>query len=133
MMSTTRMLLLCAALLVAFFALTPSGMAQDGTRFLVYFDEFSANLTQKSRDVIANAAKQARESNTRAIRIEARASATGSMQANRYLAQTRSQVVADQLAQDGVNPALVQQVPIGQTGSEDPSIAERRVDIVLER
>jgi hypothetical protein len=42
-------------------------------------------------------------------------------------------VVADQLAQDGVNPALVQQVPIGQTGSEDPSIAERRVDIVLER
>ena len=83
--------------------------------------------------MIADAAKQARESNAKAIRIEARASATGSATANKYLAMTRSQVVADELAKDGVNPAMVQQVPIGQTGSEDPSVAERRVDIVLER
>jgi outer membrane protein OmpA-like peptidoglycan-associated protein len=120
-------------LLAASAALAPSVFAQEGTRFLVYFDEFSANLSQKSRGVIADAAKQARESNAKAIRIEARASATGSQQANRYLAQTRSQVVADELAKDGVNPSMVQQVPIGQTGSEDPSVAERRVDIVLER
>ena len=46
---------------------------------------------------------------------------------------TRSQVVADELAKDGVNPTIVQQVPIGQTGSDDPSVAERRVDIVVER
>ena len=50
-----------------------------------------------------------------------------------YLAMTRSQVVADELAKDGVNPEIVQQVPIGQTGSDDPSVAERRVDIVVER
>ena len=37
------------------------------------------------------------------------------------------------LAADGLSPAMLHQVPIGQTGSGDPSVAERRVDIVLER
>ena len=121
------------AALLAVAAVASPAVAQDNTRFLIYFDEFSANLTQKSRDVIADAAKQSKESNAKAIRIEARASATGSATANKYLAMTRSQVVADELAKDGVNPAIVQQVPIGQTGSDDPSVAERRVDIVVER
>lgn len=125
--------LLLAALLAAFATLAPPGFAQQGDRFLIYFDEFSANLTQKSREVIADAAKDARESKARAIRIEARGSATGSVQANIYLALTRSQVVADQLAKDGANPAMIKLVPIGQTGSDDPSVAERRVDIVVER
>jgi OOP family OmpA-OmpF porin len=125
--------LLVAALLAAFVTLAPPGFAQQGDRFLIYFDEFSANLTQKSREVIADAAKQAKATNAKAIRVEARASATGSVQANIYLALTRSQVVTDQLAKDGVNPAMVKQVPIGETGSQDPSVAERRVDIVLER
>lgn len=131
-MSMIRMPFLGAALLMACTALAPTGIAQEGTRFLIYFDEFSANLTQQARGVIADAVKKARASNAKAIRIEARASATGSQKANHYLAQTRSQVVADELEHDGVNPAIVQQVPIGQTGSEDPSVAERRVDIVLE-
>jgi OOP family OmpA-OmpF porin len=134
-MPQTRMPFLLAAMLAASTALAPHGFAQEsnGKRFLIYFDEFSANLTQQARGVVADAARQARESNARGIRIEARASATGSQKANHYLAQTRSQVVADELEHDGVDPAAVQQVPIGQTGSEDPSVAERRVDIVLER
>ena len=94
-MLTMRMPFLCASLLVASAALAPPGWAQEGNRFLVYFDEFSANLTQKSRDVIADAAKKAKETNAKAIRVEARASATGSQKANHYLAQTRSQVVAE--------------------------------------
>jgi OOP family OmpA-OmpF porin len=132
-MFMTRKPFIVAALLVASAALAPPGFAQQGDRFLIYFDEFSANLTQKSRDVIADAAKQAKETNAKAIRVEARASATGSVQANIYLALTRSQVVTDQLAKDGANPTMVKQVPIGETGSQDPSVAERRVDIVLER
>jgi outer membrane protein OmpA-like peptidoglycan-associated protein len=132
-MPTTRLQLPCAALLVASVAFAPRGWAQGGDRFLVYFDEFSANLTQQARSVIADAAKQARDGKARAIRIEARASATGSPTANKYLAMTRSQVVADELAKDGAGPETVRQVPIGQTGSEDPSVAERRVDIVIER
>src|SRR4051812_18725450 len=110
-MSIRRMPLLCAALLLTSAALATEGRAQENNRFLIYFDEFSANLTQQARGVIADAAKQARGSNAKAVRVEARASATGSQKANHYLAQTRSQVVADELEHDGVNPATVTQVP----------------------
>src|SRR3954453_20094196 len=126
----TRMPVLFAALLAALLAagaaLAPPGWAQENNRFLVYFDEFSANLTAQARGVIADAAKQARESNAKAVRVEARASATGSQKANHYLAHTRSQVVADELEHDGINPATVTQVPIGQTGSGEPRGRGRR-------
>jgi len=108
-------------------------MGADNGRFLVYFDEFSANLTPEARAVLADAAKRARETSSRLVRIEARASATGSPAANRRLAETRSQIVADELKADGISPAMLRQIPIGQTGSGDPTVAERRVDIVLER
>ena len=108
-------------------------VSADNGRFLVYFNEFSANLTPAARTVLADAARQARETGTRMLRIEARASATGSPEANRRLAEMRSQVVADELRADGISPAMLRQVPIGQTGSGDPSVAERRVDVVLER
>jgi outer membrane protein OmpA-like peptidoglycan-associated protein len=105
----------------------------DTSRYLVYFDEFSANLSNVAAAVIANAAKRARESGARAIVVEARASATGTAQTNRKLAERRSSIVADQLQADGIPPSIIQQVPIGQTGSNDPSVAERRVDIIIER
>ncbi len=107
--------------------------AADAPRYLVYFDEFSANITEDGRKVVADAARAARESGVRSVRIEGRASATGSFEANKKLAETRTQVVADELAKDGVPAAMVHQVPIGQTGSGDPTVAERRVDIVIER
>ena len=105
----------------------------DGDRYLVFFDEFSANLTPDAKKVVAEAAKRARETRSPWIRIEGRASATGSPQANDRLAETRVQVVADELQKDGLDPATFRQVYVGQTGSGDPSVAERRVDIVLER
>jgi outer membrane protein OmpA-like peptidoglycan-associated protein len=104
----------------------------DTSRYLVYFDEFSANLSPVATAVVADAAKRARESGARAIVVEARASATGTAQTNRKLAETRSSIVADQLQADGIARAMIQQVPIGQTGSNDPSVAERRVDIIIE-
>ena len=121
----------CALAFALLAACAPMGA--DNGRFLVYFDEFSANLTPEARTVLADAARKARETNSRAVRIEARASATGSPVANQRLAETRSQVVADELRADGITPAMLRQVPIGQTGSGDPTVAERRVDIVLER
>src|SRR5436190_6804873 len=130
-MAGIRSNLPCALIFAVVAACVP--MSADNGRFLVFFDEFSANLTPEAHVVIADAVKRARETNSRAIRIEARASATGSPEANRRLAETRSQVVADELRADGISPAMLRQVPIGQTGSGDPSVAERRVDVVLER
>jgi outer membrane protein OmpA-like peptidoglycan-associated protein len=102
-------------------------------RFLVYFDEFSANLSDEAKKVIADAAKRAREAGVKTIVVQARASATGKAETNKYLAQTRSSIVTDQLEADGIARTMIRQQPIGQTGSSDPTVYNRRVDIILER
>jgi outer membrane protein OmpA-like peptidoglycan-associated protein len=102
-------------------------------RFLVYFDEFSANLSAEAKNVIADAAKRAKETGAKGIVVQARASATGTAETNKYLAQTRSSIVTDQLEEDGIARAMVRQEPIGQTGSSDPTVYNRRVDIILQR
>src|ERR1700724_941370 len=130
-MSGIRSSVPCALVFVFLTACVPMGA--DNGRFLVYFDEFSANLTPEAHAVLADAARKARETNSRSVRSEARACAPGSPVANQRLAETRSQVVADELKADGVSPAMLRQVPIGQTGSGDPTVAERRVDVVLEQ
>ena len=105
----------------------------DIPRLLVYFDEFSANLSDEAKATIADAAKRARETGAKAIVVQARASATGKPETNKYLAQTRSSIVTDQLEEDGIPRTMIRQEPIGQTGSNDPSVYNRRVDIILER
>lgn len=107
--------------------------ATEVPRFLVYFDEFSANLSDEAKAVIADAAKRARQSGIKAIVVQARASATGKPETNKYLAQTRSSIVTDQLEEDGIARTMIRQEPIGQTGSSDPTVYNRRVDIILER
>jgi OmpA-OmpF porin, OOP family len=112
---------------------TPPGPSnQNEPRFLVYFDEFSAFLTDEAKTIIADAAKRARETGAHRIVVQARASATGTSETNKYLAETRSSIVADQLEADGLSRAMIQQEPIGQTGSSDPTVTNRRVDIILE-
>lgn len=102
-------------------------------RFLIYFDEFSAYLSPRAKAIIAKAAKEAKAGGAKSITVQARASATGTVQTNKYLAMTRASIVADELEADGIEAAMVQQEPIGQTGSGDPSVFNRRVDIVLHR
>lgn len=111
----------------------PGSAPQDGERFLVYFDEFSANITPQAQSVIDEASAKAKATHPKAIRIEAHASATGSPAANQKLTETRAQVVADALQKDGIDPAMLRQVAAGQTPSGDTSVADRRVDVVLER
>ena len=113
-------------------AQTGSTIGQGGARFLVYFDEFSAFLSDEAKNIIADAAKEARQTGARRIVVQARASATGKAETNKYLAQTRSSIVTDQLEEDGIARTMVRQEPIGQTGSSDPSVYNRRVDIIIE-
>jgi OOP family OmpA-OmpF porin len=122
-----------AALLIALLAgcVPQPTAAPEAARFLVYFDEVSANLTPAARQVVADAAGKAREIGARTVRIEGRASATGSPAGNQRLSETRAQATNDELQKDGVSPAIIQQVSIGPTGSGDPGVSERRVDIVL--
>ena len=55
----------------------PGATNQNEPRFLVYFDEFSAFLTDEAKTIIAEAAKRAGETGAHRIVIQARASATG--------------------------------------------------------
>jgi OOP family OmpA-OmpF porin len=114
-------------------AQTPTTSNSELPRFLVYFDEFSANLSAEAKSVIADAAKRAKETGAKGIVVQARASATGTAETNKYLAQTRSSIVTDQLEEDGIARTLIRQEPIGQTGSSDPTVYNRRVDIILQR
>jgi outer membrane protein OmpA-like peptidoglycan-associated protein len=130
-----RLVMILAALVASTAAsaqTAPSAANQGGARFLVYFDEFSAFLSNEAKTIIADAAKRARETGAHRVVVQARASATGTAETNRYLAQTRSSIVTDQLEADGIARAIIQQEPIGQTGSNDPTVTERRVDIILE-
>jgi peptidoglycan-associated lipoprotein len=102
-------------------------------RYLIYFDEFSAYLSPRAKTIIAQIAKKAKTSGAKSITVQARASATGTVQTNKYLAMTRASIVADELEADGIPAAMVQQQPIGQTGSKDPSVFNRRVDVILHR
>ena len=114
-------------------AQTPNISNSELPRFLVYFDEFSANLSAEAKNVIADAAKRAKETGAKGIVVQARASAIGTAETNKYLAQTRSSIVTDQLEEDGIARTLIRQEPIGQTGSSDPTVYNRRVDIILQR
>ena len=105
--------------------------AEARQRFLIYFNEFSAYLSPRAKTIIADAARKAKATGATSITVQARASATGTVQTNKYLAMTRASIVADELEADGIEPAMVQQQPIGQTGSSDPSVFNRRVDIIL--
>ena len=123
-------LLLCAA---AWAQTAPAAGSQELPRFLIYFDEFSAHLSDEAKKIISDAAKKAKETGVKTIVVQARASATGTVETNKYLAMTRSSIVSDELQADGVPRAMVRQEPIGQTGSSDPTVYNRRVDIILER
>ena len=100
-------------------------------RYLIYFNEFSAYLSPRAKTIIAQVAQKAKDTGVKSITVQARASATGTVQTNKYLAMTRASIVADELEADGISAAMVQQEPIGQTGSSDPSVFNRRVDIIL--
>jgi OmpA-OmpF porin, OOP family len=131
-----RLLILLSALAAATAAgaqTAPNTAKPETPRFLVYFDEFSANLSDEAKKVIADAAKNARASGAKAVVVQARASATGKAETNKYLAQTRASIVTDQLEEDGIARTMIRQEPIGQTGSSDPTVYNRRVDIILER
>jgi OmpA-OmpF porin, OOP family len=126
-------LLSALAFATAVDAQTPNTTTSELPRFLVYFDEFSANLSDEAKSVIADAAKRAKDTSAKGIVVQARASATGTAETNKYLAQTRSSIVTDQLEADGIARTMIRQEPIGQTGSSDPTVYNRRVDIILQR
>lgn len=69
----------------------------------VFFQPWSAALDGHALAAIARAAKAARANPGDDVVVTGGADSVGSEQANVYLSETRAQVVADQLAADGVS------------------------------
>lgn len=88
-------------------------LARSNGHYLVFFDQFSANVSPSAKDIISRAATDAIRRQPNVIRIEARANAAGSADATMKIAQTRAAVVRDMLVADGVSAAILQIVPIG--------------------
>ena len=68
----------------------------------VFFQTFSAALDQSAISTIASAAKTANQKPNARITVIGAADGVGSARANKYLSETRAQVVADALVADGV-------------------------------
>jgi outer membrane protein OmpA-like peptidoglycan-associated protein len=124
----------CAAAVVLMTAgcsasVTPPLAKQE---YLVFFDDFSAHLSDEARAVIDSAATEAKRRQTKRIRVEASANASGSPDATMKIARTRAAMVRDALVSDGVSDATILLVPLGQMGTTDTSVMMRRTAIILQ-
>jgi outer membrane protein OmpA-like peptidoglycan-associated protein len=68
----------------------------------VFFQPFSAALDQPALSTIASAAQEAQAQPGSRVVVTGAADGVGSPKANKYLSETRAQVVADALVADGV-------------------------------
>jgi outer membrane protein OmpA-like peptidoglycan-associated protein len=102
----------------------------------VFFQPFSAALDEPALSTIASVAKAASQQPDTKVFVTGAADSVGSAKANKYLSETRAQVVADALAADGVDESRIHIralgiVPptVGPTGT--PAQSARRVLIQL--
>jgi OmpA-OmpF porin, OOP family len=105
--------------------------------YLVFFDWDRADLTARAREIIAEAAQNARRVQSTRIEVAGHADRSGSPQYNQRLSQRRADAVASELVARGVNRSEIgitaygESRPLVQTadGAREPQ--NRRVEIVL--
>jgi outer membrane protein OmpA-like peptidoglycan-associated protein len=98
----------------------------------VFFQPFSAALDPAALSTIASAAQAANEEPGVRVTVIGAADNTGTPAANRYLSETRAQVVADTLVADGVDRSRIRVRGIGETGApNDMAQSSRRALISI--
>jgi len=103
--------------------------AQEPQKYLIFFEEWSAQLDAAAQDVISQAAGHARQNPTQMINVAGFADTTGSKQANYYLSLLRAQVVSDKLVEKGVASSRLQPVGEGSVNYVGSAQESRRVEI----
>jgi len=106
--------------------------AEEPLNYIIFFAANSAELDSPAQGVIAEAAAAAKAAPGRAVTVEGYANRGGTAQANEILSRLRAQVVADGLAERGVDKARVRIRPKVATGG-DPGIESRRVEVIIGR
>jgi outer membrane protein OmpA-like peptidoglycan-associated protein len=104
----------------------------------VFFQSFSAALDEAALTTIAAAAKAANAEPDARVTVIGAADTVGSMKANKYLSETRAQVVSDALVADGVAQSRIKIKAVGEVATPTadgtpgtPAQAGRRVLISI--
>jgi len=123
---------------VAAVAPAPAPQAPAVARtYLVFFDWNKADLTDRARQIIAEAAGGARRVSATRIEVAGHADRSGTPQYNQRLSERRAQTVAAELVRQGVNRNEIAITAFGESrplvptadGVREPQ--NRRVEIVL--
>ena len=105
--------------------------------YQVFFDWDRADLTDRARQIISDAAQASRSTQTTRIEVSGHADRSGTPQYNQRLSERRAQAVAAELERRGVPRSAVVIQAFGETrplvptadGVREPQ--NRRVEIVL--
>ncbi len=121
------LLLWCAAIGSASAAEPPA------QKFVVFFQEWSAQIDDPAQSVITHAAEWAKSHPGTVVHVNGFASTIGSRKANVLLADLRAQVVVDQLQSDGIEQQRVRQRGHGPVQFALTAQESRRVEISFDR
>ena len=136
---TTLALLLAGLPILAQDAAPPApAAAPAATRsFLVFFDWNRADLNERARQIVGEAAQQARAQRSTRIEVAGHADRSGTVQYNQVLSRRRAETVAAELVRLGV---AREEITVTAFGESQPLVAtadgvrepqNRRVEIVL--
>jgi outer membrane protein OmpA-like peptidoglycan-associated protein len=107
------------------------GLIAPGQRFVVFFQEFSAQLDDPAKGAISGAADLAKQHPELEVHVVGFADPQGSPQANIDLSRLRAQVVSDALVAGGVPAASIKREARGATNFTLSSQESRRVEITV--
>jgi outer membrane protein OmpA-like peptidoglycan-associated protein len=122
---------------VAPVAPAPAAAPAPARTFLVFFDFNRADLTGRAREIIGEAAQNARRVGSTRIEVAGHADRSGTPQYNQRLSQRRAEAVASELVSRGVSrndigvTAFGESRPLVPTADGVREPQNRRVEIVL--
>ncbi len=116
----------------------PAPVAAPTRTYLVFFDWDRADLTDRARQIVAEAAQASTRVQATRIEVQGNADLSGTKQYNQKLSLRRAQTVAAELVRDGVPAKEIQIQAFGDTrplvptapGVREPQ--NRRVAIILQ-
>jgi outer membrane protein OmpA-like peptidoglycan-associated protein len=115
----------------------PAAAPAPARTFLVFFDFDRADLTDRARQIIAEAANNSRSAGVTRLEVSGHADRSGTPQYNQRLSERRAQAVAAELERRGVSRSAMTIQAFGESrplvptadGVREPQ--NRRVEIVL--
>ena len=115
----------------------PAAAPAPARTYLVFFDFDRADLTDRARQIITDAAQNSRRMQVTRIEVSGHADRSGTPQYNQRLSQRRAEAVATELTRQGVSREQIMVQAFGESrplvptadGAREPQ--NRRVEIVL--